>query len=111
LTARGALEAHARDELGIHETARARPVQAALTSAAMFAGGGIAPLMVAAFTPAAWLAPTIAGSSLVFLAALGAAGAKAGGAGAWKGAVRVTFWGALAMAVTAGIGRLVGTVV
>ena len=111
LTERDALGAHARDELGIHDTARARPVQAALTSAAMFAGGGIAPLLVAAFAPASWLTPAIAGSSLVFLAVLGAAGAKAGGAGPWRAAARVTFWGALAMAVTAGIGRVVGTVV
>ncbi len=111
LMARDPLEAHARDELGISHHGRARPVQAALTSAATFAGGGAMPLIVAGVTPAATLLPVLCGATTLFLAILGAAGAQAGGAKPWKGALRVTFWGVLAMAVTAGIGRLVGTAV
>jgi VIT1/CCC1 family predicted Fe2+/Mn2+ transporter len=105
-----ALGAHARDELGISETLRARPIQAALASAASFAAGGAMPILVTAIAPAALLIPLVAGSSLVFLALLGGLAARAGGAGVTIGAIRVTFWGALAMAVTAGVGLLVGTV-
>jgi VIT1/CCC1 family predicted Fe2+/Mn2+ transporter len=103
-----ALGAHARDELGITATLRARPIQAALTSAASFVAGAAMPLVVAGLTPAADLIAVVAGSALVFLAVLGGLAARAGGAGLMAGALRVTFWGALAMAVTAGIGALVG---
>jgi VIT1/CCC1 family predicted Fe2+/Mn2+ transporter len=106
-----ALGAHARDELGISETFRARPIQAALASAGSFAVGAAMPLMAAAIVPAAGLIPIVSGTSLVFLALLGGLAARAGGAGVTMGAIRVTFWGALAMALTAGIGALVGTVV
>ena len=111
LMARDALGAHARDELGISETTKAKPIQAALASAASFAGGGAMPLIVAAFAPVSSALVLISATSLLFLAALGALAAYAGGARVLQGAVRVTFWGALAMGVTAGIGRLVGTVV
>ena len=106
-----ALGAHARDELGISETFRARPIQAALASAASFAVGAAMPLLVTALAPAAILIPLVSGTSLLFLALLGGFAAHAGGAGVLKGATRVTFWGALAMAVTAGIGSLFRTVV
>jgi VIT1/CCC1 family predicted Fe2+/Mn2+ transporter len=106
-----ALGAHARDELGISETFRARPIQAALASAASFAVGAAMPLLVTALAPAAILIPLVSGTSLLFLALLGGFAAHAGGAGVLKGAIRVTFWGALAMAVTAGIGSLFRTVV
>ncbi len=109
LMAHDALGAHARDELGISETFRARPIQAALASAASFAVGAAMPLLVTAFAPRGDLIPLVAGTSLVFLAILGGLAARAGGAGVLLGAVRVTFWGALAMAVTAGIGWLFGT--
>jgi VIT1/CCC1 family predicted Fe2+/Mn2+ transporter len=105
------LGAHARDELGISETFRARPIQAALSSAGSFAVGAAMPLMATVMTPAAGLIPIVSGTSLVFLALLGGVAARAGGAGVAMGAIRVTFWGALAMALTAGIGALVGTVV
>jgi VIT1/CCC1 family predicted Fe2+/Mn2+ transporter len=105
-----ALGAHARDELGISETFRARPIQAALASAGSFAVGAALPLLVTVMTPAAGLIPIVSGTSLVFLALLGGFAARAGGAGVTMGAIRVTFWGALAMAVTAGIGALFGTV-
>ncbi len=111
LMAHDALGAHARDELGISETFRARPIQAALASAASFAVGAAMPLLVTALAPATRLIPLVSGTSLVFLALLGGMAARAGGAGVIIGAVRVTFWGALAMAVTAGIGRLFGTLV
>jgi VIT1/CCC1 family predicted Fe2+/Mn2+ transporter len=110
LTAKDALAAHARDELGISEATAARPVQAALASAASFAVGAAAPLLMAVVSPASWLTPVVAVGSLVFLAVLGAVGARAGGAGVLRATVRVTFWGALAMAVTAGIGKLFGVV-
>ena len=110
LMAYDALDAHARDELGISETIRARPLQAALASAASFAVGAGMPLLVTAISPIAILIPLVAGTSLVFLAALGGLAAHAGGAGVTMGAMRVTFWGALAMAVTAGVGALFGTV-
>jgi VIT1/CCC1 family predicted Fe2+/Mn2+ transporter len=104
-----ALGAHARDELGISETFRARPIQAALASAASFAVGAAMPLAVTALAPAAGLIPLVSGTSLLFLALLGALAARAGGARVMMGALRVTFWGALAMAVTAGVGWLFGT--
>jgi vacuolar iron transporter family protein len=106
-----ALGAHARDELGISETFRARPIQAALASAASFAVGATMPLLVTAAAPGAGLIPLVAGTSLMFLALLGGLAARVGGAGVAIGAIRVTFWGALAMALTAGTGWLFGTVV
>jgi VIT1/CCC1 family predicted Fe2+/Mn2+ transporter len=111
LMAKDALSAHARDELGISEITTARPVQAALTSAATFAVGAAMPLLMVVISPAGALVPIVAGASLVFLALLGAIGAKAGGANVLRATARVTFWGALAMALTASIGRLFGTVV
>ena len=105
-----ALGAHARDELGISESLRARPIQAAMASAGSFAVGAALPLLVTALSPAAWLIPLVAGTSLVFLALLGGLAARAGGAGVAIGAARVTFWGALAMALTAGVGALFGTI-
>lgn len=111
LMAKDALEAHARDELGISQATTARPVQAAITSAATFALGAAMPLLTALVTPTAWLVPVEAAGSLVFLGALGAIGAAAGGAAVIRATARVTFWGALAMALTAAIGRLVGTAV
>jgi len=104
------LGAHARDELGISEALSARPIQAALASAGSFAAGAAMPLFVAAIAPRPALIPLVAGTSLVFLTLLGALAARAGGAGVLVGAIRVTFWGALAMAVTAGVGALFGTV-
>ncbi len=106
-----ALSAHARDELGISEHLSARPVQAALASAASFAAGAALPLAVAALAPAAAAIAAVSGLSLAFLALLGAVAARVGGASALAGAWRVTFWGALAMAFTAGAGRLFGAVV
>jgi VIT1/CCC1 family predicted Fe2+/Mn2+ transporter len=106
LMAHDALGAHARDELGISETFRARPIQAALTSAGSFAAGAAMPLLVTAIAPAVRLIPFVSGTSLVFLALLGGLAARAGGAGVTIGAIRVTFWGALAMALTAGVGWL-----
>ena len=106
-----ALGAHARDELGISSTLSARPVQAALASAASFAGGAALPLVVAAVAPATALITAVSATSLLFLALLGAMAARAGGAGMVVGAWRVAFWGALAMAVTAGVGALFGAVV
>jgi VIT1/CCC1 family predicted Fe2+/Mn2+ transporter len=106
-----ALGAHARDELGISATLASRPVQAALASAASFAVGALLPLAVTALAPASGLIAWVSATSLAFLALLGAVAAGVGGAGALKGAVRVTFWGALAMAVTAGVGALFGAAV
>jgi len=105
------LGAHALDELGISDTSRARPIQAALASAASFAVGALMPLMVTVMGPVAGLIPLVSASSLVLLALLGALSARVGGAGMMVGAMRVTFWGGLAMAVTAGIGWLFGAVV
>jgi VIT1/CCC1 family predicted Fe2+/Mn2+ transporter len=110
LMAHDALGAHARDELGISTTLRARPFQAALASAASFAVGAALPLVISVLSPARNLTPLLAATSLAFLAILGGAAARAGGAGVLIGAARVTFWGALAMALTAGIGRLFGTI-
>jgi VIT1/CCC1 family predicted Fe2+/Mn2+ transporter len=109
LTVHDSLGAHARDELGISETLRARPIQASLASAGSFAVGAAMPLLVTAMAPAAHLIPFVSGTSLVFLALLGGTAARAGGAGVTVGAARVTFWGALAMALTAGVGALFGT--
>jgi len=106
-----AIGAHARDELGISDTLRARPLQAALASATAFAAGAAMPLLVAAVVPRTALMPLVSGTSLLFLALLGGLAAYAGGAGVMVGALRVTFWGALAMAATAGVGSLFGTVV
>jgi VIT1/CCC1 family predicted Fe2+/Mn2+ transporter len=110
LMAHDAVGAHARDELGISETLRARPIQAALASAGSFAVGAAVPLLVTALAPAAGLIPLVSGTSLVFLAVLGGLAARAGGASVTIGASRVAFWGALAMAVTAGVGSLFGAV-
>ena len=111
LMAKDALGAHARDELGISEATTARPIQAALTSAATFSVGAAMPLLMVVVAPASLLVPVVSIASLLFLALLGAIGARAGGADVVRATVRVTFWGALAMALTAGIGALVGTAV
>lgn len=110
LTARGALAAHARDELGTSELLVARPVQAALASAGTFAVGAALPLLAVVAAPSTSLIPIVSGASLICLATLGGVAAFVGGASAIRGAVRVTFWGALAMAITAGVGTLFGTV-
>jgi Uncharacterized membrane protein len=110
LMAHDALGAHARDELGISETLSARPIQAALTSAGSFAVGAAMPLLAVAVVSESILIPVVSGTSLVFLAILGGLAAQVGGASVTAGAVRVTFWGALAMAVTAGVGTLFGAV-
>ena len=109
LMARDALGAHARDELGISDTTAAQPVQAALASAAAFSVGGALPLLMALATPTDYVVEAVSVASLLFLALLGFVGAKTGGANMLKAAIRVTFWGALAMAVTAGIGAVFGT--
>jgi len=109
LMAHDALGAHARDELGISAAFRARPIQAALASAASFGVGAAMPLVVTGIAPPAALIPLVSGTSLLFLALLGGLAARAGGAPAMPGAVRVTFWGALAMSVTAGVGTLFAT--
>jgi VIT1/CCC1 family predicted Fe2+/Mn2+ transporter len=111
LMAHDALGAHARDELGLSELHTARPIQAALASAGTFAAGAALPLLMVFVSPVSYLAPVVAVSSLIFLALMGALAARVGGANIWIGAGRVTFWGALAMAITAAIGALFGTVV
>ncbi len=108
LMAKDALGSHARDELGISEITIARPVQAALTSATTFATGAAMPLLATFAAPSGMIIPVVTTASLITLAVLGAVGAKAGGANVWRAAGRVAFWGAFAMAVTAGIGALVG---
>ena len=108
LMAHDAISAHARDELGISDTLAANPVQAALASAATFAAGAFLPLLVVLLLPGSALMWYVAGSSLLFLALLGFIAAKAGGAPALVSTVRVTFWGALAMGLTAGVGTLFG---
>jgi VIT1/CCC1 family predicted Fe2+/Mn2+ transporter len=108
LTARDALAAHGRDELGISAATAARPLQAAVASAGSFSVGAICPLLAAVVTPQAWLAWGVAMSSLLFLALLGLLGARAGGAPTARSVIRVVFWGALAMAVTAGVGAIFG---
>jgi len=106
-----ALGAHARDELGISEILSARPVQAAIASAATFAVGAAMPLITVVLAPASMTVTFVSTTSLFFLALLGVAAARAGGAPVWASALRVTFWGALAMGLTAGVGALFGTVV
>ena len=103
-----ALGAHARDELGISQTTTARPVQAALTSAVTFSVGAAMPLLMVVVSPSTILVPVTSAASLGFLAFLGAVGAKAGGAQILPATIRVTFWGALALGITAGIGKLFG---
>lgn len=111
LMAHDALGSHARDELGITDTLSARPIQAALASAGSFAVGAAMPLLMVLISPAEHLIAIVSGASLLFLVVLGIVAARVGGANAIKGAVRVGFWGTLAMAITAGIGALFGTVV
>ena len=111
LMAKDAVGAHARDELGISEITSARPVQAALTSAVTFSAGAAAPLILTLLSPSSLVVPIVSIGSLLSLALLGFVGALTGGAEVLKPIVRVTFWGALAMALTAGIGALVGTAV
>ncbi|HEY2375245.1 MAG TPA: VIT family protein [Gemmatimonadaceae bacterium] len=108
LMERDALAAHARDELGLSEVTAARPLQAAFTSAVTFASGALLPVLVAAFSPAPLVARLVTASALVLLAVLGALAARVGGAGVARGAIRVAFWGALAMGVSALVGRLFG---
>ncbi|MDI1299190.1 VIT family protein [Methylotenera sp.] len=111
LTAHDALAAHARDELGIIDAMNARPIQAALASAGTFAIGAALPLLIAFFASAANIVPFVAVTSLAFLALLGGLAAKVGGANIWIGTGRVAFWGALAMAATAGVGSLFGVAI
>jgi vacuolar iron transporter family protein len=111
LMAHDAIGTHARDELGISEALRARPVQAAFASAGSFAVGAVMPLIVSALAPATNLIIFVSGTSLIFLGLLGALAARAGGASVTPSVIRVTFWGALAMGITAGVGVLFGTVV
>jgi VIT1/CCC1 family predicted Fe2+/Mn2+ transporter len=111
LTEHDALGAHARDELGISEITTARPVQAALTSAVTFAGGAALPLLSALLAPAAQVSTVVASTSLLFLAGLGAVAAQAGGAPVVRASLRVVFWGALAMAITALVGKVFGAAV
>ena len=111
MMAQDALSAHARDELGLSETMTARPLQAAVASALTFTAGASAPLLVVPLSPASMLVPAVALVSLACLTVLGALGARAGGAPLGPSVLRVTFWGALAMAVTAGVGRLFGAAV
>lgn len=109
LMAKDALMAHARDELGLNEIHTAQPIQAALASALSFAVGAILPLLAVLFAPSEMMISIVVGSSLVFLAIMGVVAAKLGGANMWVGALRVTFWGLLAMLATALVGRLFGT--
>ena len=111
LTAQDALGAHARDELGIHETTRARPIQAAVASAASFAFGAAPPALLAALLPIGVLTPGVVAVTLGVLLVLGGTAARLGGASVARGALRVAFWGAVAMGCTAAVGRLFGTVV
>jgi VIT1/CCC1 family predicted Fe2+/Mn2+ transporter len=108
LMAKDALGAHARDELGISDTLSARPVQAAFASAGTFTVGAALPLLLVLFVPLSALVWVVSGSSLLFLALLGTMAARTGGSPVWRSVVRVTFWGALAMALTAGVGALFG---
>lgn len=108
LMAKDALGAHARDELGISEITAARPIQAALTSAMTFSVGAALPLAAATFSPQAVITPAVSTASILFLVLLGAVGARAGGAPVLKSVLRVTFWGAAAMALTAGVGLMFG---
>jgi len=111
LMAKDALVAHARDELGISDITTARPIQAAFTSAATFSTGAAMPLLAVIVSPASLILAVVSLASLLFLAVLGTIGARAGGAPIVRATLRVTFWGALAIAITAGIGKLFGTIV
>lgn len=111
LMGKNALAAHAHDELGISETTTARPIQAALTSAMTFSIGAAMPLLMAVVSPRSMLVPIVSAASLLFLAILGVVGARAGGANIIRATLRVTFWGAFAMALTAGIGKFFGAVI
>jgi vacuolar iron transporter family protein len=111
LMAKDALGAHARDELGISDITTARPIQAAFTSAATFSVGAALPLLMILITPTRFLVAAVSVASLLFLSLLGAIGARAGGADVIKATARVTFWGAFAMALTAGVGAIFGTAV
>jgi VIT1/CCC1 family predicted Fe2+/Mn2+ transporter len=111
LMSHDALAAHARDELGISVTGTARPIQAALTSATTFAIGAVLPLLIVLFVPEPYLIVVVSSASLLFLALLGTLAAYAGGSGIIKSAFRVTFWGLLAMGLTAGVGAFFGAVV
>ncbi len=111
LMSHNALDAHMRDELGISETTAARPIQAAITSAVAFSAGAALPLIVALLVAVNHVIITVAVATLIGLALLGMLGARAGGANVWRATARVTFWGAFAMAITAAIGALFGTVV
>lgn len=111
LMGKNALAAHAHDELGISEATTARPIQAALTSAMTFSIGAAAPLMMVVISPRSMLVLIVSGASLLFLAILGVVGARAGGANIVRATLRVTFWGAFAMALTAGIGKFFGTAI
>jgi vacuolar iron transporter family protein len=111
LMAKDALTTHARDELGISDLTTAKPIQAALASAATFAVGALLPVAVAALVPHAYVSRFVTGSALLLLMVLGALAARVGGANLWRGALRVTFWGALAMGASALVGRLFGTTV
>lgn len=110
LMAKDALAAHARDELGLYEGTAARPLQAALTSAGTFAAGALLPVVIVAVAPRGLASAAVTASTLVLLAVLGALAARIGGAALWRGAVRVAFWGALAMAASAAAGLLFGAV-
>jgi len=111
LMAKDALGAHARDELGLTEMHAANPIQAALASALSFAVGAVLPLLAVLLVPVEWIIPAVVGSSLVFLAVMGILAAKLGGANMWVGALRVAFWGLLAMLATFLVGKLFGTTV
>ena len=111
LMAKDALAAHARDELGLTEMHAANPIQAALASALSFAVGAVLPLLAVLLVPVEWIIPAVVGSSLVFLAVMGILAAKLGGANMWVGALRVAFWGLLAMLATFLVGKLFGTTV
>ena len=111
MMAHDALAAHARDELGLSKMHAARPLQAAVASAATFTSGALAPLAVAMLAPESYVVPAVAAGSLICLALLGMLGARTGGAALGPAVLRVTFWGMMAMAVTAGVGRLFGTAV
>jgi VIT1/CCC1 family predicted Fe2+/Mn2+ transporter len=111
LMAHDPIKAHARDELGLSDHIAARPVQAAVTSALTFASGAIVPLVVVLLLPRDWIVPGVAAAALILLGGLGALGASTGGASPLRAAIRVTFWGALALAVTAGIGNIFGAII
>lgn len=108
LMQKDALAAHARDELGLSDISTARPIQAALTSAITFAAGALLPVLISALVPEAQVFLYVTATALVLLAVLGALAARVGGANLWRGAIRVTFWGALAMAISALVGHLFG---